>query len=98
MSLLHPIKYQWNIIGVQLNVRYGQIKSAEYNVTYNDTMKLSEVLQEWIDRRSCPVSWRVILAAIEEPPVDNVKVGDEIRQFLNRPDIYHQYCSDQQSS
>ena len=98
MSLLHPIKYQWNIIGEQLNVQYGQIKSAEYNVTYNDTMNLSEVLQVWIDRRSYQVTWRVILAAIDEPLVENVKVRDEIRQFLNRPEIYHQYCSEQQSS
>ena len=98
MSLLHSIKYQWNIIGEQLNVQYGQIKSAEHNVTYNDTMKLSEVLQVWIDKRSYPVSWRVILITIEEPPVGNIKVGDKIRQFLNRPDIYYQYCCDQQSS
>ena len=98
MSLLHPIKYQWNIIGEQLNVQYDQIMSAQYNVSYNDTMKLSEVLQVWIEKRSCAVSWRLILATIEEPPIDNVKVGDEIRQFLTQPDIYHQYCSDQQSS
>ena len=98
MSLLHPIKYKWNIIGEQLNVQYGQIKSTEHNASYNDTMKLSEVLQVWTDKRLCSVTWRVILTIIEGPPVDNVKVGDEIRQFLTRPDIYHQYCSDQQSS
>ena len=98
MSLLHPIKYKWNIIGEQLSVQYGEIMSVEYNATYNDTMKLSKVLQVWINKRSCPVTWRVILDIIEKPPVDNVKVANEIRQFLTQPDIYHQYCSDQQSS
>ena len=97
MTILHSIKHQWNTIAEQLNVQYSDIKSAEYNVAYNDTRKLSEVLQVWIDKRPCIVSWRAILTVVEEPPVDNASIGHDMRSFLCRSDIYHLYCVDQSS-
>ena len=45
MTLLYPIKYKWDTIGEKLEMRFGNIKSAEYNVAYDHTRKLSEVLQ-----------------------------------------------------
>ena len=93
MTLLHPIKYMWNIIGEQLRLPYGDIRSVEYNEAYGDTRKLSEVLQVWIDERTCEVSWRKIITVVEEPPIDNKIVADDIYQFLSRPDIQNEYLS-----
>ena len=93
MTLLHPIKYMWNTIGEQLEVRYGDIKSAEYNESYDHTRKLSEVLQVWRDKRTCLVCWQTIITVVEEPPVENKAVADEIYQFLTRPDIQNEYLS-----
>ena len=93
MMLLHPIKYKWDIIGEQLEVRYGDIKSAEYNEAYDHTKKLSEVLQIWIDKRTCLVCWRTIISVVEVRPVENKAVADEIYQFLARPDIQNEYLS-----
>ena len=96
MTLLHKIKDKWNTIGEQLEVRYGDIKSAEYNVKYDDTTKLSEVLQVWIDKRTCEVSWRMIITVVKEPPVENKAVAEKVYQFLTRPDIRNDYLSSHQ--
>ena len=93
MSLLHNIKHMWDTIGEQLAVNYGDIKSAEYNMTYDSTKKLSEVLQVWIDKRTCEVSWRTIITVIDDPPIKNKRVGDEICEFLARSDIQNEYLS-----
>ena len=93
MTLLHKIKYMWSTIGEQLEVHYGDIKSAEYNVTYDDTRKLSEVLQVWIDKKTCEVSWRMIITVMKEPPIEHKVVTEKIYQFLARPDIRNEYLS-----
>ena len=91
MTLLHPIKYMWNIFGEQLEVPYGDIKSAEYNEAYGDTTKLSEVLQVWMNKKTRLVCWQTIITVVEEPPVENKIVADDIYQFLTRPDIQNEY-------
>ena len=91
--LLHPIKYMWDTIGEQLEVPNGDIKSAEYNVAYGDTRKLSEVLQVWMDKKTRLVCWQTIITVVEEPPVENKAVVNEIYQFLTRPDIQNEYLS-----
>ena len=83
----------WNTIGEQLKVHYGDIKSAEYNVAYDHTTKLSEVLQVWIDKRTCEVSWKKIISIVKEPPVANEVVAEEMYKFLARPDIRNEYLS-----
>ena len=93
MTLLHEIRYKWNTIGEQLAVRYGHILSAQHNVAYDDTRKLSEVLQHWIDKRTCEVSWRMIITVVKEPPVEHKVVAEKIYQFLARPDIRNEYLS-----
>ena len=96
MRLLHEIRYKWNTIGEQLKVRYDDIKSAEYNVAHDHTTKLSEVLQVWIDKRTCEVSWRMIITVVKEPPVEHKVVAEEIYKFLARPDIRNEYLSSDQ--
>ena len=92
-SLLHNIKHMWDTIGEQLAVNYDDLKCIEYNMTYDSTKKLSEVLQIWIDKRTCEVSWRTIITVIDDPPIVNKRVADEIREFLARSDIQNKYLS-----
>ena len=94
MELLHPIRHIWEIIGQQLEVQHDDIMSiklAQCNVSYANTMNLSEVLQVWIDRKTCEVSWRMIITVTDKPPVEEKRVADEIRKFLARPDIMNEY-------
>ena len=55
------------------------------------TTKLSEVLQVWIDKRTCEVTWRMIITVVKEPPVEKKVVAEKIYQFLARPDIRNEY-------
>ena len=96
MTLLHEIKHMWNIIGEQLEVHYCDIKSAEHNMAYDDTTKLSEVLQVWIDERTCEVSWRMIITVVKEPPIEHNVVVENIYKFLARSDIRNEYLSSDQ--
>ena len=86
----------WNTIGEQLEVRCSDIKFAEYNVAYDHTTKLSEVLQVWIDERTCEVSWRMIISVVKEPPVKKKEVAEKIYKFLARPEIRNEYLSSYQ--
>ena len=97
MRVLDPIRYQWDTIGEQLSVDYGDIKSAEHKETYDDTRKLSLILQRWKDGETCEVSWRMIHSVVVDPPVKNKRVGDEICEFLARCEIKNEYLPSDQT-
>ena len=81
VAKLNPLKWMWKEIGEQLDVEDGKLKTIEYNQTYNDTTRLSEVLQHWInDNRD--VTWRRILKVIRNEPIGNNKVADDIEKYL----------------
>ena len=44
--------------------------------------KLSEVLQVWIDTRTFQVCWRTIITVVEDPPVENKVVANEIESRM----------------
>ena len=85
--------YNWDIIGVQLSVPDVYIQCI--SEAHQHTRKLSEVLQVWIDNNNerRPVCWKTIITVVEEPPVLNKTVGNEIYQFLTRPEIQNEYLS-----
>ena len=92
MSELNPIRYQWRAIGEQLELYDdGVLQSIEYNASYNDTMRLAEVFQHWIYRQTTEVLWRVILAVISDPPIDDKRRFKDLKKFLSRPDIQQAY-------
>ena len=83
LFVLDPVKYEWRSIGEQLDVGYCDIKSEEYCVSHDNTARLSEVLQLWINQRKREVSWKTIITVIKDPPLNNVNVANEICRFLN---------------
>ena len=95
MVLLYPIMYKWDIIGEQLDVPYVNIQCTFEE--HQHTRKLSEVLQVWIDKKTRLVCWQTIITVVEEPPIENKNVADDIYQFLSRPDIQNEYLSSNQS-
>ena len=66
---LAPIKYKWRQIGEGLKISYGTIQSINRNRQYDDTLKLSEILQQWIDDNNrSNVTWRAIIEVIKKEP------------------------------
>ena len=75
---------------------FGDIKSLQYDVQYSDTIKLSEILQVWINKKTCEVSWEKIISVVKNRPVENTRLADEICEFLARPEIMNEYLPSDQ--
>ena len=91
MKVLNCVNYEWRSIGVQLKIEFNDLESLERNASYNNTIRLSNVLQLWMDQRKREVSWDTIITIIKNPPLNNVKVANRICHFL-----LHEYDSDHQ--
>ena len=90
-KLLDPIVYQWRLIGEALKVDHGSIMSVEKNAAYTDTVRLSDILQLWIEQKPSPVTWRTIIDAIEKPPVKDSAIANKILLFLIQTDTISRY-------
>ena len=85
-----PIKDQWYTIGVSLEVTDGELNSLKTSNNSAET-NLSIVVQKWLDMKSNEAIWKALLKEVEGPIVKNCKVGNEIRTFLKKPDVYTKY-------
>jgi hypothetical protein len=86
---LTEIGDSWNHIQLALNVE-------NYKITNNNEedkiIKLSQVLQAWIDADD-QVTWAKIISVLEGPIVNKKRQAKSIKQFLCRPDICDKYKS-----
>ena len=72
------------------------IKDAQGNTLHANTRNLSDVLQLWIDWKTCEVSWKKIITVINNPPVDEKSVAKEICHFLATPENMNEYLPSDQ--
>ena len=89
--LLGSIQHKWREIGEALEVPDGRIQSIEYDPRYNDTRKLSEVLQTWIGTQPSDVTWKNLIRVITEYPVNEPVLAKTIPHFLAKPEICSKY-------
>ena len=80
LRLLSPIYHLWQGLGNLLGVDVDTIKSLS-NSSCSDFVKMSGVLQSWLDNGPTPVTWNSIIDKIEGP-LRNKALADEIRQKL----------------
>ena len=85
-----PIKDKWYIIGDSLEVTTGELDSLMISNNSTDT-NLSIVVSKWLKKKSNEATWKMLLEEMESPIVNNPKIGDDIRTFLKRPDVYAKY-------
>ena len=85
LSLLSGISVKWEEIGSALNISQNELDGLHHDHR-SIIMKLSQVLNLWINSESSPVSWETLISAIEGPIVKNKKKAKEIRDYL-----YSQY-------
>ena len=85
-----PIKDKWYIIGDSLEVNTGDLDSLMIS-NHSTEMKLSIVVSKWLAKKSNEATWKVLLEEIEGPIVSNRQIGDDIRTFLKKPDVYAKY-------
>ena len=80
LRLLFPINGKWQEIGDLLGVDADTIDSLATSSLSNQ-VKMSKMLQSWLDNKLTPVSWHNILDIIEGP-LQKKALADEIRQKL----------------
>ena len=89
--VLGPIQHKWRAIGEALEIPNGTIKSIDHDARYDDSNKLSEVLQTWIDTQPSDVTWRNLIDVITEYPVNEPGLAKTIPDFLVNPKISSKY-------
>ena len=81
LELLFGISDKWYDIGLSLQVRRNvldEIKQSEDN----DPTKLKKVINIWNNTKSSSGSWETTITAVESLAINNKKIANEIRQYL----------------
>ena len=80
MRLLSPATAKWVEMGLLLGVDYNTIDGLCYSNS-SDHVKMSKMLQSWLDNQPTPVTWENIIGTIEGP-LQKKSLAIEIRKFL----------------
>ena len=75
LPLLSPIDYLWHELGDLLGVHSERLRHSQCS----DLVKMSNILQSWLDKKPTLVTWRKIINMIEGP-LQNKALADDIRQ------------------
>ena len=81
------MKNSWLDIGLALRVSSDYLDCLSRSPDPPHT-KLSNVIKNWMDSQSSPVTWKTVISAIECPIINNKRKADEIRDYLGKLIIY----------
>ena len=90
VALLMPIKDKWYMIGTSLEVDTGELNSLKTSNNAAET-NLSTVIGKWLEQKANEATWNVLLKEVEGRIIKNCQIGNDIRTFLKRPDVYTKY-------
>ena len=80
LRLLSPVTAKWQQIGDLLGVDPNTIEMLCYS-NFSDDVKMSKMLQSWLDNEPTPATWNNIISVIEGP-LQKKSLADDIRQLL----------------
>ena len=80
-NLLANISSKWREIGLALGISDNDLDNIS-TVVQDNMSRLCKMITKWIETQSSPVTWGMIVFAIEGPIVNNKKKANEIREFL----------------
>ena len=80
LRFLSSVTAKWQEIGDLLGVKSDTIEML-YNSNFSDQMKMSKMLQSWLDNEPTPVTWNNFITVIEGP-LQMKSLAIEIRQFI----------------
>ena len=80
LRLLSSITAKWQQMGGLLGVSPNTIEGL-CNSNFSDDVKMSKMLQSWLDNEPTPAKWDNIISVIEGP-LQKKSLATEICQFL----------------
>ena len=63
--LYHQVADQWKILGIQLGISHGSLKSIELKYRQDPHNCLLEVLEMWLQQVDPPPTWAAVIDAVE---------------------------------
>ena len=82
LRILSSVTAKWHEIGDLLGVDPNTIEGLCHS-NYSDQVKMSKMLQSWLDNEPTPATWGNIINVIEGP-LRNKSVANEMYRFVNR--------------
>ena len=77
IRLLSPIECKWKQIGQALKISHGDLKKIS-DQRSEDTDRLAEIVQFWLDKQPSEITWTTIITAVELPPVLEPSIASSI--------------------
>ena len=71
---LWDVRYKWDKLGRQLNLRHSDIESIRTNHGDHFTAMLSQ----WLTRRNPVPTWKVLIEALKSRPVDEEALAENL--------------------
>ena len=78
------------MIGIALEVEHSDLEGLSQSNKDNST-RLYEVLEAWMNTRSTDVTWETVITAVEGSIVDQKSTAVKIQQFLSESKVYSKY-------
>ena len=75
-----------NIIGIALEFDSNTLESIDHSHK-SDDLKLADVIKAWNDTQPSPVTWETLINTIEEPPLNNKRIANKIRDHIGVPQL-----------
>ena len=82
LRFLYSVTAKWQEIGDLLGVDSNTIDGLCHS-NYSDQVKMSKMLQSWLDNEPSPVTWGNIISILDGP-LQKKSLAVEIIQFLNK--------------
>ena len=90
LNLLVDIEYDWDKIGIALEVE-NRVLGGLRRSNDDNTTKLIAVLRSWMDAFPLTCTWNVVLTAVEGPVLKRPSTAMKIRQFLAKANVQSKY-------
>ena len=76
-TLYHQVADKWKILGVQLGISHGTLRSIEVNCLRDPQNCLLEMLEMWLQQVDPPPTWATVIDAVEF--MGKKQLGRELR-------------------
>lgn len=77
-ALYNQVADKWKILGVQLGISHGSLRSIEVNCLRDPHNCLLEMLEMWLQQIDPPPTWAAVINAVEF--MGKKQLGRELRQ------------------
>lgn len=84
INLLADIRSKWHQLGTALGISFDALNGLLYR-QQDDTVKLTQVINIWLNTRPSSITWKTLIIAIEGDIVNNKAMAIKIRQYLGLP-------------